>query len=77
MLRYYLTYQIVSCLYNITIVRECNNTDVRLIDGQTIFDGQVEICLNGLWVPVCDDMWTNRDAEVVCRQLGHNGCEFQ
>ena len=57
-------------------MRECNDTDVHLVNGQTIFDGQVEICLNGLWVPVCDDKWTNRDAEVVCRQLGYNGCEF-
>ena len=58
-------------------VTDCNETDIRLVDGQTTDDGRVEICLEGLWGSVLDDFWDTRDATVVCRQLGYNGCEFQ
>lgn len=53
--------------------RECDGTEIHLIDGQTALDGRVEICQGGLWVPVCDDKWDYREATVVCRQLGYIG----
>ena len=57
--------------------RECNETDVQLAGGKTTDDGRVEICLDGFWGPVCADRWDYRDADVVCRQLGYDGCEPQ
>ena len=57
-------------------VRECNETDVKLVSGQTPNDGQVEICLDGGWRPICDDNgWDLREIKVVCRQLGYDGRE--
>ena len=32
--------------------------------------GRIELCLEGMWRPICQDFWTNRDASVVCHQLG-------
>lgn len=53
----------------------CNEGDVRLVDGRFPWEGRVEICLNEHYGTVCDDNWGNDDATVVCRQLGYNDGE--
>ena len=32
----------------------------------------VQICLNGSWIDVYGDTWSNEDAAVACRQLGYS-----
>lgn len=32
--------------------------------------GRIEICLQGIWNPVCEDFLTDDDASVACYQLG-------
>ena len=41
------------------------------MDGTNAVEGRVEICLNNEWGTVCDQMWDDIDAGVVCRQLGY------
>ena len=54
----------------------CNDSDIRLVDGETEREGRLEICINGIWGSVCNRRWDVRDARVVCRQLGYNGCKL-
>ena len=73
----YTVYLIATAIFcsNLSPDRECNESDIRLINGKTPDDGRVEICLDGGWGSVCYDRWDIRDAEVVCRQLGYDGRE--
>ena len=47
---------------------------MRLVDGNNYnaTEGRVEYCVGGLWGTVCNYMWGDVDAAVVCRQLNLN-----
>ena len=53
-----------------TNLGDCVSGDVHLLDGSESSNGRVEVCVNGQWFDVCDNGWTDEDAEVVCTQLG-------
>ena len=50
----------------------CNDGQVRLVGGTLINEGRVEVCFNETWGTVCDDLFTNVDANVACGQLGYS-----
>lgn len=34
--------------------------------------GRIELCMSGVWRPVCQDFWTEADASVACYQMGYS-----
>ena len=50
----------------------CTDGKVRLSSPSSQLIGRVDVCVNGTWSTICDDHWTNTDAIVICRQLGHS-----
>ena len=60
----------VICQGNTTSQSECTSGDLRLVGGERESEGRVEICVEGFWGTVCDSGWDQREAVVVCRQIG-------
>ncbi len=44
---------------------------VRLVGGNSDTEGTVQVCYKSLWGLVAADEWSNRDASVICHQLGY------
>ena len=44
---------------------------MRLVDGESKYEGLVEVCLSQRWGTVNGDGWSSVDTQVVCRQLGY------
>ena len=42
------------------------------MDGRNEYEGRVEVCDGGEWKTVCDRMWHEEEAKVVCRQLNYS-----
>ncbi|GAB1610321.1 hypothetical protein Ahia01_001318200, partial [Argonauta hians] len=46
---------------------------VRLVGGDRVNVGRVEVFYGGQWGTVCDDDWDVRESNIVCRMLGYTG----
>ena len=56
----------------ITVSAPCTTGQLRLVGGNIPNEGRVEICMNNAWGTVCDHLWSNTNAMVVCQQLGYS-----
>ncbi|KAG2493103.1 hypothetical protein HYH03_008766 [Edaphochlamys debaryana] len=51
---------------------EACSTDGQLRLNSTGSSGRLEVCWNGTWGSVCDELWDDLDALVACRGLGYS-----
>ena len=58
------------CQGNVTSETECAPGDARLAGGLKANEGRVEVCIDGFWGTVCEEGWDDKDAIVICKQLG-------
>ena len=56
-----------------TIPDNCTHGDVRLVGGLLAYEGNVEICINGIWSTICDSGWSNNDVKLACAKAGYPG----
>lgn len=63
--------------FDFPVSANCTNGQIRLRGGTNVAEGRVEICYGRAWGTICDTLWGNSDAQVVCRQLGFlSTCKF-
>ena len=68
---YLLKISFLPTLYFVAEDMSCKDGELRLQGGTNSSNGRVEICQSRTWGAVCSDEWDDKDARVVCRQLGY------
>ena len=59
-------------IYSLHLHLNVSGLPIRLANGTNEKEGRVEIYWNNQWSTVCDDLWDDNDATVICKQLGYS-----
>ena len=49
----------------------CTDYDVQLVDGPSLNEGRLLMCINGVWGTLCNSGINYNDARVICHDLGY------
>ena len=52
------------------MTKGCVTDALRLSDGRNEQEGRLEVCQDGVWGTICNDVWSTESTTVACRQLG-------
>ena len=56
--------------FTASVTPNCHHGEIRLVRGNSIGEGLVEICINNLWGRLCPNNWNVLAANVTCRHAG-------
>ncbi|KAL2771502.1 CD5 antigen-like isoform 1 precursor [Daubentonia madagascariensis] len=60
-----------NCTHDEHVWVECEDAfDLKLVGGDKLCSGRLEVLHKGVWGSVCDDGWGEKEDQVVCKQLG-------
>ena len=48
---------------------DCNEGDVRLVNGTVVGEGRLEVCAMGVWGRVCAQNFRRSSARIACLQV--------
>ena len=49
----------------------CTDYDVQLVDGPSLNEGRLLMCINGVWGTFCNSGINYNDVKVICLELGY------
>ena len=49
----------------------CADGEVRLVEGESEWEGRLEVCLSQRWGTVSSDGWSHTNTHVICNDLGY------
>ena len=50
----------------------CTDGTIRLMEGESEYEGRLEVCFSDRWGTVGSDGWTQINTQVVCNDLGYD-----
>ena len=66
----------LSNLFLLVAPSNCSEGKIRLVEGETDKEGDVQICHDGMWGYICGNNWTGEETRVLCQQLKYStSCE--
>ena len=73
----YCDYYLQNAGLYITDRTDCNEGEIRLVNGTIEREGRLEICTNGVWGGFCAINFRKSAAHVACKQAGYGDVKGQ